>query len=296
MIRLKRHKSWCWGELQHSGGFQQGPKHLDNKQKLGWWVSWRETSLIIFSDGLAPLHEFNSMATLTRPETAQRQTSCKPTCQTCMDGDGLPRVSHAWGAEAACQIHCLPEQRPRWNWWETCCRSDNVPIKPTRTTWVSAIKVHTAAFPTPSLPQGMSTTVPPSPASRQEGDNSLLLMAFTGSQPFCGEQPTVEVDMKDRIWGWQPHHRLLSCVPRSLLLTASHSRAPAPGAAQLAEDEGYQYVVVFLLKEPMKTPQRGGFCATLGGSTSGSAPCHIQDRTSISGPSRKASSRCFLKN
>lgn len=38
--------------------------------------------------------------------------------------------------------------------------------------------------PTPSLPQGMSTTVPPSPASHQEGDNSLPLMAFTGSQPF----------------------------------------------------------------------------------------------------------------
>lgn len=38
--------------------------------------------------------------------------------------------------------------------------------------------------PTPSLPQGMSTTAPPGPASDQEGDNSLRLMAFTGSLPF----------------------------------------------------------------------------------------------------------------
>lgn len=43
--------------------------------------------------------------------------------------------------------------------------------------------------PIPFLPQGMSTTVPPSPASPQVGDNSLLLVAFTGSQSFRGDWP-----------------------------------------------------------------------------------------------------------
>lgn len=38
--------------------------------------------------------------------------------------------------------------------------------------------------PTPSLPQGMSTNCSSYPASHQEGDNSLPLMAFTGSLAF----------------------------------------------------------------------------------------------------------------
>lgn len=57
----------------------------------------------------------------------------------------------------------------------------------------------------------------------------------------------VEGDVEDRTGDWQSYCWPLSCVPRLLLLTASPSRAPSPGTAQLAKGEGYWHGVVLLL-------------------------------------------------
>lgn len=231
-----------------------------------------------------------SMSLIQRPQlshqakTAQRQTSSKPTSQTCMDGDGLPRVSHAWGAEAACQSHCLPEQGPWWNQWGTCCRSDNAPTKPTYTTWVSAGKVQPS--PTPSLPQGTSTTVPPSPVFPQEGDNSLLLVAFTGSQSFRGDWLLCVVQ---RAGQWEEHHgggghggqdlRPTASLPTAQLCSqaAAFNSKALKSSRDCIAGKGSWHSVVFLLKEPTMTPQ----CATLCNSrrAAGQNLSHVMFRT-----------------
>ena len=133
--------------------------------------------LIIFSDSLAPLHEFNSPGPrLHRDKPAASQP-----------------VRHAWMGMVFLGSAMRGEQKLHAKF--TACRSKDLDgtgekpaagltmLPPSLLVPLGYLRVkHTLQpSPTPSLPQGTSTTVPPSPASHLEGDNSLPLMAFTGS-------------------------------------------------------------------------------------------------------------------
>lgn len=139
--------------------------------------------LIIFSDGLARHHEFSSMATALSP--GPRLHRDKPAASQ--------PVRHAWMGMVFLGSAMRGEQKLHAKF--TACQSEDLDgtdekpaagltmLPPSLLVPLGCLRVKCTLkpSPTPSLPQGTSTTIPPSPASHQEGDNSLLLVAFTGS-------------------------------------------------------------------------------------------------------------------